>query len=73
MRDQVNSAHAWDTAAVAPETRKIYQNDCIGGQVKPASPKFQQHPKALAGHPLVGEARGIGLIGTVSGGMGVWR
>jgi len=73
MRDQVNSAHARDTAAVAPETRRIYQNDCIGEHVKPVSPKFRQHPKALADDPLVGEARGIGLIGTASGGKGVWR
>ena len=52
-------------AAVALETQKIYDNDHIGEHVKSVSPRFQQRLHALADHPLVGEARGIGLIGAL--------
>jgi len=52
-------------AAVALETQKIYEADRIGDHVKKVSPHFQKRLKALASHPLVGEARGIGLIGAV--------
>ena len=52
-------------AAVALETQKIYESDDIGGHVKAVAPRFQRRLKALADHPLVGEARGIGLIGAV--------
>ncbi|MBZ0217047.1 MAG: aminotransferase class III-fold pyridoxal phosphate-dependent enzyme, partial [Fimbriimonadaceae bacterium] len=50
-------------AAVALETQKIYENDRIGDHVKSVSPLFQKRLHALAGHPLIGETRGIGLIG----------
>ena len=52
-------------AAVALETQKIYQDDGIGEHVQGVSPTFQSRFKALADHPLVGEARGLGLIGAV--------
>jgi 4-aminobutyrate--pyruvate transaminase len=52
-------------AAVALETQKIYDSDRIGEHVKAVAPHFQRRLAALADHPLVGEARGIGLIGAV--------
>lgn len=52
-------------AAVALETQRIYQEDKIGDHVKAISPTFQKRLHALADHPLVGETRGIGLIGAV--------
>jgi len=53
------------TAAVALETQRIYQADKIGDHVKAVAPIFQSRLRALADHPLVGEVRGIGLIGAV--------
>ncbi|MBL6933498.1 MAG: aspartate aminotransferase family protein [Rhodospirillales bacterium] len=50
-------------AAVALETLKIYQDDDIMGHVKSVTPHFQERLKDLGKHPLVGEARGVGLIG----------
>lgn len=52
-------------AAVALETQRIYQEDKIGDHVKTVSKTFQKRLHALAEHPLVGEVRGIGLIGAV--------
>ncbi|MHA1599599.1 MAG: aspartate aminotransferase family protein [Alphaproteobacteria bacterium] len=52
-------------AAVALETQKIYEKDRIGEHVKSVSHRFQKRLHALADHPLVGEARGIGLIGAL--------
>ena len=52
-------------AAVALETLKIYQERDIVGHVQRVAPRFQQRLGALGGHPLVGEARGVGLIGAV--------
>lgn len=53
------------SAAVALETLKIYEERDILGHVRSVMPRFQQRLKALADHPLVGEARGVGLIGAV--------
>jgi 4-aminobutyrate--pyruvate transaminase len=53
------------TAAVALETLKIYEERDIVGHVREVTPRFQTRLHALADHPLVGEARGIGLIGAV--------
>ncbi len=50
-------------AAVALETQKIYQERNIGAHVNEVSIPFQKRLKALADHPLVGESRGLGLIG----------
>ena len=50
-------------AAVAVETLKIYEEDDILGHVREVTPRFQQRLKALERLPLVGEARGVGLIG----------
>lgn len=52
-------------AAVALETLKIYQNDNIVAHVQKVTPHFQKRLHALANHPLVGEARGVGLIGAI--------
>jgi 4-aminobutyrate--pyruvate transaminase len=52
-------------AAVALETQKIYDSERIGDHVKAVSPRLQQRLHALSDHPLVGEARGLGLIGAV--------
>lgn len=51
--------------AVALETLKIYEERDILGHVRAVAPRFQQRLQALAGHPLVGEARGMGLIGAL--------
>jgi 4-aminobutyrate---pyruvate transaminase len=53
------------SAAVALETLTIYENDRILDHVRKVSPRFLERLKALERHPLVGEARGIGLIGGV--------
>ena len=53
------------SAAVALETLKIYEERDIVGHVREVTPRFQTRLHALADHPLVGEARGIGLIGAV--------
>ncbi len=52
-------------AAVACKTLDIYERDDILGQVNKVSPAFMKRLKALADHPLVGEARGMGLIGAL--------
>jgi 4-aminobutyrate---pyruvate transaminase len=50
-------------AAVANKTLEIYVRDGIVGHVAGLTPLFQKRLKALAEHPLVGEARGVGLVG----------
>ncbi len=53
-------------AAVAIETLKIYDEIDIGGQVAVTGPHFQAELRSrFAGHPLVGEVRGTGLIAAV--------
>ena len=51
--------------AVALKTIEIYQRDRIIEHVRKVAPVFQARLNALADHPLVGEARGIGLIGAL--------
>ncbi|HKO08632.1 MAG TPA: aspartate aminotransferase family protein [Alphaproteobacteria bacterium] len=50
-------------AAVALETLKIYEERQIVDHVRRMAPHFQGRLAALGKHPLVGEARGVGLIG----------
>ena len=50
-------------AAVALETLKIYEERDIVGHVRRVSGRFLERLAALGGHPLIGEARGVGLIG----------
>jgi 4-aminobutyrate---pyruvate transaminase len=52
-------------AAVALETLKIYQERDIVGHVRAVAPHLQDGLRRFAGHPLVGEVRGIGLIAGV--------
>jgi 4-aminobutyrate--pyruvate transaminase len=51
------------SCAVALKTLEIYRRDRIVEGVAAKAPRFQARLSALADHPLVGEARGIGLIG----------
>jgi 4-aminobutyrate---pyruvate transaminase len=51
--------------AVALETLKIYEEHEILEHVRDVAPVFQQWLHSLGSHPLVGEARGIGLIGAI--------
>jgi 4-aminobutyrate--pyruvate transaminase len=50
-------------AAVAIRTLEIYERDRIVDRVRERAPTFLRRLNALREHPLVGEARGIGLIG----------
>jgi len=52
-------------AAVALETLNIYEDCDIVQQVKNISPHFLERLNEFGAHPLVGEARGVGLIGAV--------
>jgi 4-aminobutyrate--pyruvate transaminase len=52
-------------AAVALKTLEIYARDRVIEQAAAKAPQFQARLRRLAEHPLVGEARGIGLIGGV--------
>jgi 4-aminobutyrate--pyruvate transaminase len=49
--------------AVALKTLEIYERIDIVRHVQRVAPVFELRLKALAEHPLVGEARGVGLIG----------
>ena len=51
--------------AVALKTIEIYQRDKIVEHVRKVAPVFQNRLNKLAEHPLVGEARGVGLMGAV--------
>ncbi|MCW1843516.1 aminotransferase [Prosthecomicrobium hirschii] len=51
--------------AVASETLKIYEERDILGHVRKVGPLLQQGLKDLEAHPLVGNARGVGLIAGV--------
>ena len=50
-------------SAVALKTLEIYERINIVAHVQRVAPIFQMRLKALADHPLIGEARGVGLIG----------
>ena len=52
-------------AAVALKTLEIYTRENIVAQVQRKMPQFQARLCALAAHPLVGEARGAGLVGGI--------
>ena len=52
-------------SAVALKTIEIYQRRDIVGHVRRVAPLFLKRLRALADHPLVGEAVGVGLIGAV--------
>lgn len=50
-------------AAVALETLRIYEERDILGHVRRVAPRLQEGLRGLGEHPLVGEARGVGLLG----------
>jgi 4-aminobutyrate--pyruvate transaminase len=52
-------------AAVALEALRIYEEDDILGHVARVAPAFQAGLRRFRDHPLVGEVRGLGLIGAV--------
>ncbi len=52
-------------AAVAVKTIEIYRRRDIVGHVRKVAPLFNARLTALADHPLVGEAQGVGLIGGI--------
>jgi 4-aminobutyrate---pyruvate transaminase len=53
-------------AAVAVETLKIYDEMDIGGHVREVGPYLQSElRRRFADHELVGEVRGVGLIGAI--------
>ena len=51
------------SCAVGLKALEIYRRDRIFEAVQAKAPHFQERLSALGEHPLVGEARGIGLIG----------
>lgn len=52
-------------AAVAVRTLELMETRNIIAHVRSVMPLFQRRLREFSGHPLVGEARGIGLIGAV--------
>jgi 4-aminobutyrate--pyruvate transaminase len=52
-------------AAVALRTLEIFEERSLFAHVEKVAQPFQARLRAFADHPLVGEARGIGLIGAV--------
>ncbi|MEP7206351.1 MAG: aspartate aminotransferase family protein [Casimicrobiaceae bacterium] len=52
-------------ASVALETLRIYEERDIVGMVRRVGPRLQAGIRSFADHPLVGEARGVGLIGAI--------
>src|SRR5262249_49466792 len=50
---------------VADRTIEIYQRRDVVGHARRVAPLFNRRLTALAAHPLVGEAAGIGLIGAL--------
>ena len=53
------------SAAVALEALAIYRERDLLGHVARVAPLFQAQLRALADHPLVGESRGVGMIGAL--------
>jgi 4-aminobutyrate--pyruvate transaminase len=51
------------SAAVALKTLEIYEERKLYEHVRRLTPRFQSRLQGFAAHPLVGEARGIGLLG----------
>ena len=51
--------------AVALETLRIYESDRIVEHVQRVAPRLQAGLRKYVGHPIVGDVRGIGLIGAL--------
>jgi 4-aminobutyrate--pyruvate transaminase len=52
-------------AAVALRTLEIYEERKLYQHVRRMTPRFQSRLQQLGEHPLVGEARGVGMVGAV--------
>jgi len=52
-------------AAVALETLRIYEERDMVGHVRRVAPAFLAGLRKFADHPLVGEVRGVGLVGAI--------
>jgi 4-aminobutyrate---pyruvate transaminase len=52
-------------SAVALETLKIYEERDILGHVRRVMPAFEEGVSSFRDHPLVGEARSVGLLGAL--------
>jgi 4-aminobutyrate---pyruvate transaminase len=52
-------------AAVALKTLEIYAREHIVQRAAQLAPQFERRLRALGEHPLVGEARGVGLVGAI--------
>jgi 4-aminobutyrate--pyruvate transaminase len=52
-------------AAVALKALEIYERERLVEKAAQMAPQFQSRLAQLAAHPLVGEARGMGLVGAV--------
>jgi 4-aminobutyrate--pyruvate transaminase len=50
-------------AAVALRTLQIYEERKLYEHVRRVAPQFQERLQSFSSHPLVGEARGVGLVG----------
>jgi 4-aminobutyrate--pyruvate transaminase len=51
--------------AVALRALEIYEEDDILGRVRERAPQFARRIRELASHPLVGDARAVGLVGAI--------
>jgi 4-aminobutyrate--pyruvate transaminase len=51
--------------AVALRTLQIYEEDDLLGRVRARAPQFAARIRALGSHPLVGDARAVGLVGAI--------
>lgn len=49
--------------AIGVKTLEIYERDDIVSQVRAIMPAFDKRLTALGDHPLIGETRGVGLVG----------
>jgi 4-aminobutyrate--pyruvate transaminase len=52
-------------SAVALENLDIIEEKDLVGAVRRLAPQFQERLRGFASHPLVGEARGVGLVGAL--------
>lgn len=59
------SGHPVACAVAAKNIEMIADFDLVGARGRAASARFLSHLKALEAHPLVGEARGVGLLGAI--------
>jgi 4-aminobutyrate--pyruvate transaminase len=58
------SGHPVGTA-VALENLDIFEEKDLVGAARKLAPQFQERLRSFASHPLVGEARGVGLVGAL--------